>query len=912
MNGSPATATTIRTPDQRLRVFVSSTMRELAPERAAARDAIAQLHLAPVLFELGARPHPPRDLYRAYLAQSDIFIGIYASEYGWVAPDMEISGIEDEYVTCGAQPRLIYVKQASDRDERLQAMLERIGNEGGVSYKRFTTPEELRDLIADDLALLLAERFLPSNAADAAREHIVGPPPGVLPSYATAIVGRHREIAELDSLLARHDVRLLTLTGPGGIGKTRLAVAAAAAARGRFADGVRFVDLQDVRHAGRVLAAIAATLGVKESGETEASEALQHALRDSQQLLVLDNFEQVIAAATALSGLLAAAPRLKLLVTSREPLRIYGEHEFSVVALEVPSLRDTVEQLSSRDAVKLFVERAHAVRPDFALTPENSAAVSEIVRRLDGLPLAIELAAMRVRSLTPQAICDRLRDQLATLAGGARDIPARQRTMRAAITWSYDLLGEEERRVFSRLGVFHDGFLASSAEAVALAGEAGGDALDVIDSFVAKSLLRADVSHSGEPRFRMLEVIREFALEKLDEAGEADAVRERHAHHFTDVASSWHDPLAVGQDESTIRSIDEEYANLRAALSWAIDHVDRAGGAVIDRLLYTLYLYWYMAGRLAEGREISARALDATEQAGNALGRAAALSALASVNMWQGRLQEARREGEAGVAAYRALGMQVRLPYALLIFGVTTLHQGDVDASETALQEALVLFRSTGQVQTTGICLMHLANVASQRGDLEQARRYLDEGLEVQKAYGAGWSVAWFLSNIGELLRIADEHAEARSYYSDALPLLESAGIIGDITRTKFALAYVALRQDDVEAAQRLFRAALDEYGKLGNRRGVAECLQGFASVAVAQDEGLRAARLFGAAERALAEAGAGAWPADEHERQRDMAELRQLIFDADVEREMALGHTLTVEQAAVLAIGHDSHAAHE
>jgi hypothetical protein len=221
-------------------------MRELASERAAARDAIAQLHLAPILFELGARPHPPRDLYHAYLAQSDIFIGIYAREYGWVAPDMEISGIEDEYVMCGAQPRLIYVKQASDRDERLQAMLDAIGNKGGVSYKRFTTSEELRELIADDLALLLAERFLPSTAPEAAREPPAIPPPGMLPSYATAIVGREREIAELDSLLARDDVRLVTLTGPGGIGKTRLATAVAASARGWFADGVRFVELQDV------------------------------------------------------------------------------------------------------------------------------------------------------------------------------------------------------------------------------------------------------------------------------------------------------------------------------------------------------------------------------------------------------------------------------------------------------------------------------------------------------------------------------------------------------------------------------------------------------------------------------------------------------------------------------------------
>jgi tetratricopeptide (TPR) repeat protein len=240
----------------------------------------------------------------------------------------------------------------------------------------------------------------------------------------------------------------------------------------------------------------------------------------------------------------------------------------------------------------------------------------------------------------------------------------------------------------------------------------------------------------------------------------------------------------------------------------------------------------------------------------------------------------------------------------LLVLGVVTLHQGDVDASEAALQEALALFRSSGQLATTGICLMHLANVASQRGDLAQARAYLEEGLEVQKNNGVGWSIAWFLSNLGELLRQADQHAEAAAYYRDALPLLETAGVVGDVMRTKFALAYVELRLEDVEGAQRLLREALDGHRKLGNRRGVAECLQGFASVAVAQDEGLLAARLFGAAERALADAGAGAWPADEHERERDLAELRQLMFDADIEREMALGRALTGEQAIALATG--------
>jgi predicted ATPase len=885
----------IRTPDQRLRVFISSTMRELADERAAARDAVAQLRLTPVLFETGARPHPPRDLYRAYLDQSDVFIGIYAREYGWVAPGMEHSGIEDEYLLSGAKPRLIYVKDAPDKDERLRAMLDRIAGEGGVSYKRYKTPDDLRELIPDDLALLLAERF-------AAPPSVEAPPSGglaqraPLPSFATPLIGREQEASEVGGLLARDGVRLVTLTGPGGTGKTRLAVRVADEVAPRFAEGASFVDLSPVRHPARVASAIASALGIHEAGEVEPAEALENDLRPREMLLVLDNFEQVVEAAPMLGRMLSAAPGLRLLVTSREPLRIYGEHERPVAPLELPQAGDSTAEHGRRESVRLFVERARAVRPDFALSDENAADVAAICARLEGLPLAIELAAMRVRVLSPRAIGERLAGQLDVLSGGARDIPERQRTMRATIAWSYDLLEERERQFFARLGVFVGGFLPSGAEAVA---GAGADTLDMIGSLVAKSLLRAEVSSSGEPRFRMLEMIREFALERLGEEETAAALA-LHARHYTQVAARWEDRLMAAQSAETHRYIDEEYGNLREALAWTLADLPQAGGDALERLVGTLYFYWYVSGRLTEGREWSERALAVAEAQGDEVAVAAALTAVGAMAMWQGRLSEARRAGERSVALLRRLDRD-RLGFSLMLLGITALHQADIAVAKAALEEALAIFRAHGQEETTPICLMHLANVATSEGDLETSRQYVLQGLEIQRRLGHGWSVAWFLGNLGELARAKGDHAEAGRHYRDALALFEEAAVRGDITRTRFCLGYVALREGQVEPARAHFLAALSSHEAMGNRRGLSEALSGAAAVAAALGDAAAGARLFGASARAMLDAGAGWWPADARERERDLAALRALAY-ADLDAEIAAGEEMTAEEATALA----------
>ena len=409
----------IRTPDQRVRVFVSSTLGELAAERRAVRDAVTRLRLVPVMFELGARPHPPRSVYRAYLEQSQVFVGIYWQSYGWVAPGEQISGLEDEYRLSAGLPRLIYVKwPAPDREPRLTELLDRIRDEGGVSYQHFSDPAGLQRLVENDLAVLLSERFEMTRRGQAAAGG--APLAGALPVPATPLLGRDREAAAIEDLVAREGVRLVTLTGPGGVGKTRLMVEAARRLGPGFAGGVRFVELAAVSAADLVAAAIAAGLGLSTSAG-QLSTDLESYLRPRRLLLALDNFEQVIGAAPLLAGLLAAAPGLVVLVTSRAVLRLSGEHEFPVPPLPVPPADAAPDpgQLCRYASVDLFTERAHAADPGFELTGGNAGAVAEICRRLDGLPLAIELAAARVRLLPPQALASRLNQRFSLLTGGA-------------------------------------------------------------------------------------------------------------------------------------------------------------------------------------------------------------------------------------------------------------------------------------------------------------------------------------------------------------------------------------------------------------------------------------------------------------------------------------------------------------
>src|SRR5215210_759878 len=460
----------IRTPDQRLRVFVSSTLAELAEERAAVTRAISTLRLTPVLFELGARPHPPRELYRAYLTQSDIFIGLYWQRYGWIGPGMDISGLEDEFRLSHSIPRLLYVKTpAPEREGRLTAMLDELQTEATDSYRSFRSPRELGRLVRDDLALLLSERFTTadsgagrsaSHASDTDRRGSRS-----LPVTSTSLIGREHDIVEASKLLQTPEVRLVTLTGPGGIGKTRLAIAVGEELDDRYPHGTVFVPLAAIAQPELVLPRIAAAVGAAMDGARPPLDVLVEHFAEAPALLVLDNLEQVVAVAPELDRLLTRCPALEILATSRAVLRLRAEREYPVAPLTVPGLSERLpmEQLASLLAVRLFVDRAQAVRYDFALTERNALAVVEICRRLDGLPLAIELAAARTRLLEPGALLARLGSRLDALGTGPVDLPERQRTLRATVEWSVGLLEDAQQQMLATLSVFVEGWTVEAA-----------------------------------------------------------------------------------------------------------------------------------------------------------------------------------------------------------------------------------------------------------------------------------------------------------------------------------------------------------------------------------------------------------------------------------------------------------------
>jgi len=590
----------IRTPDQRLRVFVSSTLAELAEERAAVARAISALRLTPVLFELGARPHPPRELYRAYLAQSDIFIGLYWQRYGWIGPGMDISGLEDEFRLSHSIPRLLYVKTpAPEREPRLTAMIDELQTDATDSYRSFRSPRELGRLVRDDLALLLSERFA---TADSGADRAAAPLSETdrrgrhsLPVTSTSLIGREHDIVEVSELLQAPEVRLVTLTGPGGIGKTRLAIAVGEQLDDLPGRGTVFVPLAAVAQPELVLPRIAAAVGATLDGARPPSDILVEHLAGTPILLVLDNLEQVVAVAPELDQLLASCPGLEILATSRTVLRLRAEREYPVSALTVPAFSEQppMQELASLPAVQLFVDRAQAVRHDFALTEDNVVAVVDICRRLDGLPLAIELAAARTRLLEPRALLARLGTRLDALGTGPVDLPERQRTLRATVEWSVGLLTDAEQQMLAILSTFVDGWTIDAARHVADLTE--DQTLDLLDALAGHSLVNVDATDAG-PRFHMLAAVQELAAERLAASADLAEVQRRHAEYFGALVE--HADWPAERHAEWAERLRTEEENLRVAIRWFLTHDIRP----LPHIFRILWLFWQMLGRMPEGR----------------------------------------------------------------------------------------------------------------------------------------------------------------------------------------------------------------------------------------------------------------------------------------------------------------------
>ncbi|HEY7873649.1 MAG TPA: tetratricopeptide repeat protein [Actinomycetota bacterium] len=794
----------IRTPDHRLRVFVSSTLEELAPERTAARAAISKLRLAPILFELGARPHPPRDLYKAYLEQSHVFIGVYWERYGWVAPGMDISGLEDEYMLSAGKPKLIYVKDpAPDRQPRLKQLLDRIRSDESVSYKKFKSASELRRLIEDDVALLLAERFEGVDGASGVEGAEPLPAPARWPVPASPIIGRFSELEAVTELLLRDDVRLVTLTGAGGIGKSRLALELVERLRDKFEDGVSFVALSPITDWKIVELTVAQSLGLPEAKGRPVMDQLKEHLAGRHALLYIDNFEQVLPAAPMVSALLAAAPQLKVLVTSRAVLNLRGEYEYVVPPLKLPAPDNAdLAQLDAYGAIKLFVERAQAANASFELGPDNVHAVVEICNRLDGVPLAIELAAARVRILPPQSLLDRLSKSLDALGTGTRDLPERQQTLRRTIDWSFELLDEDEKRFFARLAVFVRGQTLDAVEAVCnLEGDI--DVFGLICSLVEKSLLVQQMMPSGEARFYQLGTVRQYALELLIESGERDELRRRHGEYYKDLALQAEKELRGPNQVIWVEALEAEYDNLRAALAWAEDQDDPE---LLLQLTASAWAFWQVRGHLSETARWASKALG------------------------KGQTSESRARAEVLRAA-----------------GRVAHSRGDLERGKALYEEALEVWAKIGDDSGVGMSLKDLGNLAIEHDEYENARTLYEQSLALHRRAGNRVEEAATLNNLGVVGRLQENWDAAVDELTQSLELFRQIGDQQGTARCLLNLGGAYLGSGDAHKAGVLSRESLVLWRELGGKWDIVDCFEDMGSIAARTDRPADAARLYGA-----------------------------------------------------------------
>ena len=1088
-------AAVILTPDQRVRVFISSTLEELAAERVAAQRAIRRLHLIPVFYESGARPYPPRSMYQAYLAQSQVFIGIYWQRYGWVAPGMNISGLEDEYQLAAGKPMLLYLKRpAPDQEPRLAAMIDSIRATGTVSYRAFGTPRELERLLTDDLAVLLSESFaraaismdsqraspaepgkpeeeeLPAGTVTFLLTDIEGstrlwetapeameralerhnrlltgvieehsgivvtsrgegdsffavfpsavaaiqaagagqlamnqeawpagaslrvrmglhtsearvpgsdqldhapinrcarvkaaahggqvlvtktthdlvegrlgsgfglmrlgefrlrdlaepvliyqlthadlPPdfPPIrtpaertsnLPMQVNSFIGRHRELSEVRALIASS--RLVTLTGAGGCGKTRLSLQVAAGLFDEAGDGVWLVELAAVTRQDAVAPAICEALGITGQPGRPALETLLDAIAPQDMLIVLDNCEHLIGAcAKTAEAILQRCPRMRLLGTSREPLSIPGETIYRVPSLSLPGPGDTGSSAASSDAVALFIERARAQGTSLSVDEQTGPLLASICTQLDGLPLAIELAAARLRSLSLIGLHDRLDQRFRLLTGGSRTAVERQQTLRATVDWSYSLLSGTEQVLLRRLSVFADSFDLDAAEAVC--GFSDIEAFDVTDllgSLVDKSLVVAEPS-GDTLRYRLLETIRQFAAEQLAEADDEDAaVRAAHCAHYLSVAETAAPHLSGPEQGKWFARLDTDQVDL-----WrAAEHAARDPDDVEELLRFgaALRRYWRARSREQEAAALLMPVLDRPEARAHPELFATALLTAAFFAARRVDLAIARQLGEQSVELARQLDTDRPLIESLATLSYVCYLAGAPEQGLPVGQEAVERARQLGDDVLLGESLAAYL-LCDALIDPTHARSLIAEAIACTQRSG-DHLFAYFLTNYAgaQALRGGDIPA-ARAYLQQAAQAMREFGDEG--LGVTIHMGWVLRQDSDHDGARSTFEAALRMSRRNGDRFGIAYTCLGLGCLAADTGDWHRAAVLHGAAQNLLGPTGQSWEEPEAHYRQDSLDQIRTHLGQVHLERAYAKGIALSFDEALELASG--------
>jgi predicted ATPase/serine/threonine protein kinase len=675
--------------------------------------------------------------------------------------------------------------------------------------------------------------------------------PSNLPVPGSAFIGREKEVAAVSEMLLRRGVRLVTVTGPGGIGKSRLAIEVARQVSEKFPSGVYFVPLAAVSDSALIAVVVGQTLGIRETGGRPALETLKDYLQHSLSgplLLLIDNFEHVVAAAPVLSDVLGFAPNVKMLVTSRAPLHIYDEKEFPVPPLTLPDGKALPEltELAKVSAVSLFVQRAAAVKPDFRLTEENAAAVAEICARLDGLPLAIELAAARTKLLSPAAMVTRLASSLQLLTGGARDLPARQQTLRQAIDWSYNLLTEAEQRLLRRLAVFRAGCTLDAVESVCDAKQdLELDVLDGMASMVDKSLVRQMEQADGEPRFVMLETIRDYALEKLAASGEETLARRAHAAYFLVLAEEGAGQDLGAKETGWLDRFTVEHDNFRGALDWLTETANADWGL---RIGVALFRFWEMREHLSEGRDRLGKLLKLSGAAAPTTARMRALFSQAILAAGQGDFVCGDGLLKESLEIARLLDDKRSVAISINALAVNARGRGELAEARALFKESLELFRELQDSLAAARALSNLASIVKLQKDYALACVFYQECLAKFRELGDTTGVAWALNHQADVVREQGDSAEAQLMYEESLAKFRELNDRWGIAGTLADLGNLAREQKEYRAAEALYQESLKAFQELEHKRGIARVLEAFACAAAGQAELERSLRLAGAA----------------------------------------------------------------